>query len=332
MAAEKTPAIVLKVVEFSETSCVITMLTQKAGRISGMAKGARRPKGPFFGAIDLLSVSNVVFLPKKSGNLDLFTEAKLDRRFRPCRWSLARLYAGYYLAELLLETTEPHYPMPEVYRLATDTLDLLQQKPGTTSGDFPVSSIVLWFELRLLHLLGLSPLLDACTGCGKLWNNLGIISVSENLVQNASKESASSELVSGPFQEEKKSEPSRTGAESPTYPQGGLVYFCFAGGGLVGSRCRHGKRDLFSLPRQYVPVLQQFAGWNLPSFLAAGEGTKDLLIAAGHRSVRGLLKHFWRSHLGHRLKLEGPLSQIAAKDWAGREKSGETALDENSKT
>lgn len=328
MSAEKTPAIVLKVVEFSETSCVITMLTEKAGRVSGMAKGARRPKGPFFGAIDILSVSNVVFLPKKSGNLDLFTEAKLDRRFRPCRWSLARLYAGYYLAELLLETTEPHYPMPDVYRLAIETLDLLQQRPESSTGNFPVSSVVLWLELRLLHLLGHSPLLDACTGCGKLWNNLGVNSLDEN----ASVASDSNAVESPAQMVGKKTGSDRTGSQNGPYPPSALVYFCFSGGGLVCSRCRHGKRDLFSLPRHFVPVLQQFSGWNLDQFRTIGQERKGFLSAAGHRSVRGLLKHFWRYHVGHRLKLEGPMSQIAAKDWADHEKSGKTALDGISKT
>ena len=47
-----------------------------------LAKGARRPKGPFESALDLLSLCRIVFLRKSSDALDLLTEARLERRFR----------------------------------------------------------------------------------------------------------------------------------------------------------------------------------------------------------------------------------------------------------
>ncbi len=81
MAAEKTLALVLRAVEFSETSSVVTLFTRDFGKIRGLAKGARRPKGPFESALDLLSLCRLVFLRKSSEALDLLTEAKLERRF-----------------------------------------------------------------------------------------------------------------------------------------------------------------------------------------------------------------------------------------------------------
>ena len=101
MASEKTQAIVLRVIEFSETSCVLTLFTEHFGKVSALAKGARRPKGPFEGALDLLALVRLVFLRKSSEALDLLTEAKLQRRFRSAQRDLSRLYAGYYVAELL---------------------------------------------------------------------------------------------------------------------------------------------------------------------------------------------------------------------------------------
>ena len=97
MSSEKSWAVVIRVVDFSESSCIVTLFTEGFGKISALAKGARRPKGPFEAAIDLLAVCRVVFLHKSSEALDLLTEAKLERRFRAASKSLSRLYAGLRL-------------------------------------------------------------------------------------------------------------------------------------------------------------------------------------------------------------------------------------------
>lgn len=159
MSAEQTLAIVLKLVEFSETSLVVSLFTQDHGKISALAKGARRAKGPFENALDLLAICRVLFLRKSSGSLDLLTEAKLHRRFRAATRSLSALNAGYYVAELLRELTDEHDPHPELFQLADATLAALDENrdPAAT---------VLRFELGALRELGHLPALDHCTHCG----------------------------------------------------------------------------------------------------------------------------------------------------------------------
>ena len=127
MSTEKTSAIVLRVVDFSETSCVVTLFTEHFGKIGALAKGARRPKGPFDSALDLLTVCRIVFIDKSSDALDLLTEAKLERRFRAATRDLSRLYAGYYVAELLNELTDLGDPHPDLYHAADRTLQALDQ-------------------------------------------------------------------------------------------------------------------------------------------------------------------------------------------------------------
>jgi DNA repair protein RecO (recombination protein O) len=160
MASEKTQAIVLRTVEFSETSYVVTLFTEDFGKIGALAKGARRPKGPFEGALDLLALVRIVFLRKSSGGLDLLTEAKLERCFRSARRDLTRLYAGYYVAELLTELTDEGDPHPELFAAASDTLQALDQ------GE-PLVENILHFEVAALQHLGHFPLLTDCVGCGR---------------------------------------------------------------------------------------------------------------------------------------------------------------------
>jgi DNA repair protein RecO (recombination protein O) len=159
MAAEKTLALVIRVVDFSESSLIVTLFTRDFGKIGALAKGGKRPKGPFESALDLLALCRIVFLRKSSDALDLLTEAKLERRFRASQRDLARLYAGYYIAELLNELTDQADPHPDLFDLAETTLQALD-------GDSDVAATVLRFELVALRLLGHLPLLDACVQCG----------------------------------------------------------------------------------------------------------------------------------------------------------------------
>jgi DNA repair protein RecO (recombination protein O) len=160
MTNEKTRAIVLRVVEFSESSCVVTLFTEDFGKIGALAKGARRPKGAFEGAIDLLALIRIVFLRKSSDALDLLTEGKLERRFRSAQRDLARLYAGYYVAELLAELTDAGDPHPELFAAADQTLLALDQSA-------PLTETMLRFEFAALRLLGHSPSLSQCVVCGQ---------------------------------------------------------------------------------------------------------------------------------------------------------------------
>jgi DNA repair protein RecO (recombination protein O) len=158
--AEKATALVLRVIDFSESSCVVTLFTREFGKISALAKGGRRPKGPFEAALDLLAICSVVFLRKSSDALDLLTEAKLQRRFRPPGKSLAALHAGYYVAELVGELTDQYDPHPELFDLCVHTLESL-------SGGHDASTATLRFELASLHLVGHQPSLAQCAECGR---------------------------------------------------------------------------------------------------------------------------------------------------------------------
>ena len=159
MASEKSAAIVIRAVDFSETSLILTLFTREFGKIGALAKGARRLKSPFESALDLLALCRIVFLHKTSDALDLLTEAKLLRRFRPAGKNLLNLYAGYYVAELLDDLTEANDPHPKLFDLADETLAAL------AAGE-PVARRTIRFELGMLHLLGLLPSLTDCAECG----------------------------------------------------------------------------------------------------------------------------------------------------------------------
>ncbi len=158
MSTEKTDALVIRLADFSESSKVVTLFTRRFGKVAGLAKGAKRLRGPFEAALDLLSECRVVFIRKSSGALDLLTEAQLSRRFQPAGRDLNALYGGYYVAELLDGLTEVHDPHPELYDAAIATL------AGLADGSDPRIPI-LQFELQLLSEIGQLPDFEACSVC-----------------------------------------------------------------------------------------------------------------------------------------------------------------------
>ena len=161
MPSEKTTGVVLKVVEFSETSCVVTLYTRDFGKITALAKGARRLRSPFEGAIDLLATCRIVFLRKSLDKLDLMTEAKLLRRFRSASTDLSRFYAGLYVIELVLALTDHADPQPELFDLVERTIEEID-----SSKQSPVALQLLQFQMELLKLLGNQPSLNECVECG----------------------------------------------------------------------------------------------------------------------------------------------------------------------
>jgi DNA repair protein RecO (recombination protein O) len=152
-------ALVLRTVEVFETSLVATLFTRELGKVSVLAKGARRLKSPLQGGLDLLSVSDMVLFPKASEALDLLAEAVPVERFASLRRDLAALYAGYYIAELLIDLTGLHDPHPRLFDAATITLRHLGDADLRTRR-------IMRFELACLRELGLMPAFDTCAQCG----------------------------------------------------------------------------------------------------------------------------------------------------------------------
>jgi DNA repair protein RecO (recombination protein O) len=157
--SEKAEGLILRVTDFSETSRIVVVFTREFGKLSALAKGGRRLKGPFESALDLLTACQIVFLRKSASGLDLLTEARLMERFRPQERDLACLYAGYYVAELLLGLTEDYDPHPQLYDAARAALVDFQQSAQVRRG-------VLRFELVMLREIGQLPDFESCAACG----------------------------------------------------------------------------------------------------------------------------------------------------------------------
>lgn len=158
MAEPKTLAIPLRLIDFSETSQVVRFLTRDAGKITAIARGAKRLKGSFSGPFDLFIEYEIVWLPKSHERLDVLTAASIRREFSVFRQDVPRLYAASYATELVDQLTPEAQPAPSAYDLYAGLLESLQ-------AGFGIETELFRFEARLLRERGYFPRLLECGGC-----------------------------------------------------------------------------------------------------------------------------------------------------------------------
>jgi DNA repair protein RecO (recombination protein O) len=148
---ERAHGIILRIRPWSETTLIVSWITAETGRIDTIAKGARRPKSPFLGRLDLFFEADISFQRSRRSDLHLLKEAILVQTHPALREDMGRLNAAAYFSLLLERTTESDTPLPEFYSLMRESLERLEQAP------LNVPLLVCAFELKLLSALGLEP-------------------------------------------------------------------------------------------------------------------------------------------------------------------------------
>lgn len=159
----KDTAVCLRAVNYSETSQVVTLLTRDNGKISAMAKGSRRPKSAFDGAIEVFSFGQVMFMEAVvHDQLCTLTEFVQMPRFWLLRANLSAMNAGLFAVELTECFCQPHCPQPELFDVLCDGLERLQKSADQTA----VLIGLVEYQLALLSQAGIMPRLNVCANCG----------------------------------------------------------------------------------------------------------------------------------------------------------------------
>ena len=151
---ESATGLVLRVRPLTETSLIIHWLTPDLGRIATVAKGARRPKSPFLGKLDLFYLADLSFNRSRRSDLHTLREVSLRETHGALRQDIFKLRHAAYTTAFIEQATETETPLPAVYGLLREFLDCLCKHKTAPQ-------IVFAFELKLLRELGLAPDLAA---------------------------------------------------------------------------------------------------------------------------------------------------------------------------
>jgi DNA repair protein RecO (recombination protein O) len=147
---ESAQGIILRTRPLTETSLIVHWLTPGLGRLATVAKGARRPRSPFAGKLDLFYAADFSFTRSRRSELHLLREISLRETHAAIREDPLKLQQAGYAAACLELATETETPLPEIFELTRAFLQLLCAQP-------PQPRNIFTFELKLLRELGLAP-------------------------------------------------------------------------------------------------------------------------------------------------------------------------------
>ena len=134
---------------FGNTSLIVRTLTEPAGRLTFMAKGATRPKSPFAGQLDLFYLADFLYAPARTGEMHTLREVKLVEAHLGLRRSYANLLAAQYFAALIEAITESATPLAQEFALFAKAISYLCETEVTWRA-------VERFEQRILSLAGVA--------------------------------------------------------------------------------------------------------------------------------------------------------------------------------
>ena len=150
--------IVLRETETKETDKILTVLTDKCGKIPVIARGARRKSCKYAACAQSLAYSEWTLYQK--GDWYYANEGSTLELFKGLRDDLDAMALGFYFAELTEAVTSEETPAPELLR------HLLNGLYALAALGKPAALVKPAFELKLLCLAGYEPLADSCAYCG----------------------------------------------------------------------------------------------------------------------------------------------------------------------
>jgi DNA repair protein RecO (recombination protein O) len=139
-------ALILRTYKLGETDRIVVFLTRDRGKKRGVARGARRPRSAFQGALEPLTEVRTAYFEWERRELVALNYAETCRSPLGLGCPDALGHVGYF-AELLDEWAQEADADDRLYRLGVSMLDAL------TAGA-PVESLARYFEYWLLRLQG----------------------------------------------------------------------------------------------------------------------------------------------------------------------------------
>jgi DNA repair protein RecO (recombination protein O) len=154
---QKCEGIVIRTTEYGETNKIVTLYTREWGKIGVMARGAKKPNSRL-SSITLL-FTHGTFLIQRGTGLGSLEQGETLSSMRAIGEDIFLTAYASYIAELTDKCTDEKKPNPFHFELLYQTLHYLNE-------GYDPDIITNIYEMKMLNVLGLYPVLDKCSVCG----------------------------------------------------------------------------------------------------------------------------------------------------------------------
>ncbi len=146
-----TPAVVLRCVDYSESSRIVTLSTRDAGKVSVMARGCRNPKSKLAALMEPGNVLDVVVHIKAGRDVHTLSEASFRAPTWGIRQDLTRLAVTLSLLELVEPLLSEGEGDPEFHEFLEQVFRWFHQP----ADDLSPAHVFPYLQVRIAALLGI---------------------------------------------------------------------------------------------------------------------------------------------------------------------------------
>ena len=149
MPVYTSEALILRTYKLGEADRIVVFLTRDRGKKRGVAKGARRPKSNFMGALEPLTHARVAYFEKERRELVNLNYSEASRSALSSG-TIEGLGCAAYFAELIDEWAAESHEDERLYRLGVSMVEAI-------AAGVPSEPLTRYFEYWLLSLQGVYP-------------------------------------------------------------------------------------------------------------------------------------------------------------------------------
>ena len=160
MGIVETQAVVLQTYKLADADKIVLCMTEKAGLVRGVARGARRLKSKFGASLEPFTLIHLTFFEKETRELVTIRGAEIVKSYFDAAGNSQAFEGLVYLLELVKEFALPHHADERLFKMLRACVDFLAQNPSEAN------AVSAYSELWTLKLAGFLPEFRSCGSCG----------------------------------------------------------------------------------------------------------------------------------------------------------------------
>ena len=162
MPRVKDNAFIIHKTDYGESDIIITLFSASRGKISCIAKGAKRSRRRFPGSLELFSQVSFNGFIKHPLALTRIDECQLLKPYLNIQDDLKSYLNGCYFLEIVNRCSAERQSNRKLFNLLDDLFTFLSKVPHNRNFNCQIRL----FELQIITLLGFKPELSLCLDCG----------------------------------------------------------------------------------------------------------------------------------------------------------------------